>query len=170
MDPLLLASGGWLTPFISQLLAFILASLVLWKFVIPILRKILGERTAGIEDSFKSAEEETAAARRELAEIKKKLTEVEQESRQRMDKAIEEAKKASAHSVDEARTRAKAALEKARREIQIERDKAVLGLRQATTNLTLEAAEHLLDKTMNGKTHGTLVDKYIDSLDKVQKS
>ena len=170
MNPLLLASGGWLTPFISQLMAFILAGLVLWKFVLPVLRKILGERTTEIEGSFKSAEEETAAARRELEEIRMKLTEVEKESRERMDKAIEEAKKASAHSVGEARTRAEAALEKSRREIQMERDKAVLELRQATTDLTLEAAEHLLQKTMNEKTHGTLVDKYIDDLDKVQKS
>lgn len=168
MPELTLAAGGWLTPFISQLLAFILAALILWKFVVPVFKKVLGDRSQEIKGSFEKAEEETAAARRELEEIRKKLDDIENESKRRMDKAIEEAEKAREQSLGEARKRADAALEKARREIQIERDKAVLELREATTDLTLEAARHLLEKTVNEKVHGKLVDRYIEDLEKVR--
>ncbi len=170
MTPLSLAAGGWLTPFISQALAFILAAVVLWVFVIPILKKVLGQRSDDVANSFRTAEDEAKAARSELETIKQKLTEVQKESQHRMDQALEEAKQARTQSLAEAQTRADTTLDKSLREIQIERDKAVLELRQTTATLTLEAADHLIRETMDEQTHVRIVEKYIEKLEKVDRS
>ena len=53
---------------------------------------------------------------------------------------------------------------------QIERDKAVLELREEATSLTLRAAEHLVQSTMNDPIHEKIVDKYLAQLDTVKKS
>ena len=66
--------------FISQLIAFLIAAVVLGLFVVPFLRKILDKRSTEIKDTFDTFEKETAEASKGLFEFKQKLTDVAQEA------------------------------------------------------------------------------------------
>ena len=165
MTSALLAAGGWVQMLIVQILGFALLAVILVKLVLPALGKVLGGRTKAIEDTFSKLEAETAAASRELEEIKRKLADVEKEAQRRQAAARADAEATSARAREDAERQAKAALEKGRREIEIERDKAVLELRQETERLTLAAAEHLAKTAVTDEIHRRLVDGYLDRIE-----
>jgi F-type H+-transporting ATPase subunit b len=160
-----MAAGGATSMLISQLLAFILLALVLVKFVKPPLGKLLDQRSRAIGETFEKIDRETKEAAQELAEYREKLARLEQETRGRMEKALAEAQRTRAQLLADAQAQVEAAAEKARREVQIERDKAVLELRQAATALTLAAADHLVGAVMNDQHHARLVDSYLGRLE-----
>jgi len=169
VNPALMASGGppaW----IVQTLGFAVVIFVLVKFVVPALKKILGGRTQGIEETFRKIEKDTRETGERLAEAKLKLAQVADESQRRMKAALDDAERTRAQALDDAQTQVQTAMDKALREIQIERDKAVLDLRQRATELTLQAAEYLVQSSMNDPIQDKLVATYLDRLDTVKKS
>jgi F-type H+-transporting ATPase subunit b len=163
-----MAAGGPLAMLISQILAFAVLAVVIGKLVLPALGKVLGGRTKGIEDTFRKIEEETAEAVRLLSEYRQKLAGVEAESRLRLEKTLADAAKTRDQVLADAGAQVQAALEKAKREVQTERDKAVLELREAATELTLQAADHLVRSLMTDDVHGRLVDSYLARIDSVK--
>ncbi len=169
MNSAMMASGGppaW----IVQSLGFVVVIFVVAKFVVPALKKILGARTQGIEETFRKIETDTRETAARLAEVKQKLAQVNEESQRRIKAAMDDAERTRAQALADAQAQVQAAMEKAKREIQIERDKAVLDLRQQATELTLQAAEHLVQSSMNDPIQDKLVATYLDRLDTVKKS
>ena len=165
MSPLL-AVAPWWQMTIVQVVAFLLLVLILVKFVGPVLKKMLADRTQGIEGTFARVEKETADARRELEETKRRLADVDREARRREEAAAADAEATRKQALADAQAAAQSLLEKARREIQTERDKAVLELRREAEHLTLEAADHLLKSAVTDGVHQKLVDGYLAKLDK----
>lgn len=166
---LLAAGGGALQSFLLQVMAFALLVFVLVKFVKPVLGKALGERTKGIEETFTKIEQETAETARQLADIQQKLADLGQETLRRQKASMEEAQKLRDQALADAGAQSQALLDKAQREIQVERDKAVKELRETAENLTLRAADHLVQATMNDAHQQRLVDSYLGRIEGVQK-
>lgn len=171
MSPnLLAAEAGPLAMLISQIIAFVMVAFVLGKFVIPFLKKLLDKRSDEIKDTFERFEKQTAEASKELAEFKVKLADVAQEADRLRKEALAQAEKTRDQAIADAQQQAQATLERVRRDIRIERDKAVLELRQEAENLTLQAADHLVQSTMNEKIDQKLVDTYLNQVDSVNPS
>ena len=171
MSPVLLASeAGPLAMFISQVLAFVIAAFVLGKFVVPFLKKILDKRSEEIKSTFETFERETAEASKELTDFTAKLADVAQEADRHRKEALAQAEKTRDQALVDAQQQAQATLDRARRDIQIERDKAVLELRQEAENLTLQAADHLVQSAMNEQIDQKLVDTYLNKFDSVNPS
>jgi F-type H+-transporting ATPase subunit b len=163
-----MAAGGPLAMLISQILAFAVLAVVIGKLVLPALRKILGGRTQGIEETFRKIEQDTAETARLLGEFRQKLADVEAEARRRLERSLADAQKTRDQVLADSAAQVQAAAEKARREVQIERDKAVLELREAATDLTLQAADHVVRAAMNDAVQGRLVESYLARLDSVK--
>ncbi|HEY3227535.1 MAG TPA: ATP synthase F0 subunit B [Planctomycetota bacterium] len=156
----------WATMLISQLLAFAILAAVLIKYVIPALRRILADRTRGIQDRFDTLAREVKETSELLAAVRAKLADVEAEAKRRMQAAIEEGARARERALAEARAQAEVELAKARRNIEIERDKAVLELRAELARITLEVTERAVDALMDEKIHGRIVEGYLGGLDR----
>lgn len=165
----LVAAAGPLQMFVVQLLAFAGLLAILWLFVRPVLARLLSERSRSFEETFRKAEEESARVSRELAETRERLARVEEEARRRLERVLEEARQARDRVLAEARDQVQAALERARREAAIERDKAILELREEAARLTLAAADHLVRSSMNDALHAGLVERYLSRLDGMKK-
>lgn len=170
MDPVMLAAGGPGKMFILQVLGFAVVVFVLVKLVFPQLGKILGGRTKGIEETFHKIDQDTQDAVKRLEEIKGKLAQAGAESQKRLQAILDDAQKTRSQLLADANAQVQAAADKAKREIAIERDKAVLELRHAATDLTLRAADHLVQSTMNDALQEKLVTKYLSELDGVKKT
>ncbi|HLY74318.1 MAG TPA: F0F1 ATP synthase subunit B [Planctomycetota bacterium] len=156
--------------FFVQVLGFIILVGVLAKFAVPVLGKILGARTQEIEETFRKIDQDTRETANRLAEMQDKLAKISQESQRRLDASLADAEKTKAQLLLEADAQVQAAFAKVKNEIRIERDKAVLELRQEVTGLTLEAAEHLVQTTMNDPIHEKIVDTYLTQLETVKKT
>ena len=169
MSPLLLAASPGQT-FVVQALGFAVVIIVLVKFVVPVLRKILGGRSQEIEDTFRKLDQDTQETGRQLAQMKDKLARLDQEAERRLKAVLEDAERTRTQLLAESAAQVQAALDKAKREIQIARDKAVLEIRQELTLLTLRAAESLVQSTMSDPIHEKLVEKYLVQLDTVKST
>ncbi|HLY10266.1 MAG TPA: ATP synthase F0 subunit B [Planctomycetota bacterium] len=156
--------------FFVQVLGFVILVGVLVKLAVPVLGKVLGARTQGIEETFRKIDQDTQETSKRLADMKDKLARLTQESQRRLDAALADAEKTKAQLLSEASAQVQAAFAKVKTEIQIERDKAVLELRQEATSLTLQAADHLVQATMNDPIHEKIVATYLTQLDSVKKS
>ena len=171
MDPVMLAAvDPALKTFLVQLFGFLVLAFVLVKLAFPQLGKILGSRTKGIEETFQKIDQDTQETAKRIAEIKVKLDQVGAESQRRLKAALDDAQRTRTQLLADSAAQVQAALDKAKREVQIERDKAVLELRQEATGLTLRAAEFLVQSTMSDPIQENLVDKYLVQLDTVKKS
>ena len=172
MTWLMLASGGdpWWKATLVQIFGFAILLGILIKLVVPAVRGILTGRTKGVEDAFAKLEKETADAVRELAEIKKKLADIESESKARHAAAMADAEQTRARALADAEAAVRFAVEKAQREIHTERDKAVLDLRQEVQRLTMEAADHLVKTAMNDSIQGKIVDGYLGQFEGAARS
>jgi F-type H+-transporting ATPase subunit b len=159
-----------LQAFIVQLLGFGLMVWLLVKFVRPVLSKALSDRSRGIEETFHRIEQDTAEASRRLADLKEKLSAIDQETRKRLEAMAHEADRTKAQTLADAQAQAEAILEKAHREIRIEGEKAVLELRHEATELTLRAAEELVQSTMNDQVQDRLVQNYLSKLEAARRA
>jgi len=155
--------------FFVQILGFVILVGVLAKLAVPVLVKILRSRTQEIEETFLKIDQDTRESANRLTEMKDKLANLRQESQRRLDAALADAEKTKAQLLSEANAQVQAIFVKVKNEIQIERDKAVLELRQEATSLTIEAAEHLVETTMNDPIHEKIVATYLTQLETVKK-
>jgi F-type H+-transporting ATPase subunit b len=170
---LVLMAAGHPTPtqfFVVQLLGFLALVIILVKLAFPALGKILGSRTKGIEETFQKIDSDTQETAKRIAEIKEKLATLDQESQRRLQAALADAQATRTQLLADANAQVQAAAEKSLREIQIERDKAVLELRQEATTLTLQAADQVVQASMNDALQDKLVTKYLSELDGVKKT
>ncbi len=171
MNPLMmLAAAGPGQTFIVQCLGFAVLVIVIVKLALPPLGKILAGRTKEIEETFKKIDQDTQETAKRLAEIKDKLAHLTEESKRRLDETLADAMKTKAQLTTESINQVQAAFLKATAEIEIEREKAVLVLRQQATDLTLQAAEHLAQTAMSDPIHENLVTQYLTQLDAVKKT
>ena len=155
--------------FVVQCLGFAVLVFVIVKLVLPQLGKILGARTHEVEETFRRLDRETQEATKQLAEMKDKLARLTEESKRRLDEALADAERTKAQLAAETAAQVQAAFAKATSEIEIEREKAVLELREEATSLTLRAAEHLVQSAMNESIHEKLVQKYLAQLETLKK-
>ena len=170
MDPVMLAAMGPGKAFVLQVLGFAVVVFVLVKLVFPQLGKILGGRTKGIEETFHKIDQDTQETIKRIEEIKGRLAQAGEESKKRLQAILDDAARTRTQLLADAHSQVEAAADKAKREITIERDKAVLELRHEVTDLTLRAADHLVQATMNDGLQEKLVTKYLSELDGVKKT
>jgi F-type H+-transporting ATPase subunit b len=167
---LLAAGAGQVQFLIAQVLAFALLVGILAKLVGPMLRKMLGERTKGIEDAFARMERETAETAKALAEVKDRLARVDEEAKRRSEATAADAERTRKAALEEAARQAEAIVAKAKREIQTEREKATLELAEQTVELVRGAAEEAAKAAMTDAAHRRQVEGYLTRLDRVRRT
>ena len=158
--------GTFGAPLVSQILAFLILLFVIGKWGVPWLRSKVDARAKEVGDEFDRLGRETRDVSERLEALKRRLGEIEAESQRRIQAALAEGARLRDQALADAQAQASAELNKARRDVQIERDKAVLELRQQVTELTVAATEKVIDSMMNEQIHGRMVGKYIANLGK----
>lgn len=169
MMVLALGASGTFQMFVAQLLAALLLAVILWKFVRPAFRDLLKARCLSIEETFRKLAEETDQARRRAVQLQQKLARFDDEARLLRERRRGEARQVEEEILRECRAQAEAAAAKARLEIRLERDKAILELRGRVADLTLEAAERLVESAMTEKLHERLVENLVRRLDTLRE-
>jgi len=128
----------------------------------PILR-MFDERSGRIKESM----ERTEAIKEERAKTEEAIKMQLQEVRREGDRIMASAEQVGERLREEAREKAKreaeALVESARTEIERERDAAVEGLRREFADLTILAAEKVIQESLDKKAHQKLIDEVLES-------
>lgn len=150
---------------IVTLVSFVLLMLALKKFAWKPLKAIMDERQKMILANMDHAENAQAEADRLLAEQKKSLEETRNESAIILNQAKEAAERTEKDSLKAAREEVKKMKVKAEKDIELERQQVLSGVKKDVSLLSVQIAEKLLGRELTDERQSELIDKFIERLD-----
>ena len=134
----------------------------------PVMR-MLDERSRRVKDSMEQADAIKEQAARAEEEVKKQLAIASKERQKRIDQAVQAGEGIKEKAKQSARQEAEALITRARSEIQRERDEAISELRKEVADLTIAAAEKVIDRSLDKEAHRELIAKIMEESDALKK-
>ncbi|MEP7325320.1 MAG: F0F1 ATP synthase subunit B [Gemmatimonadota bacterium] len=157
----LVVNGGLM---IWTLIVFILLLVVLRKFAWPQILGAVQAREAALEAQIAEAEKNRKESAALLEQHKKLLGEGRSQAQGMLAEAKVMMEKEHAAALERTHQEQAELLDRARREIQAERERAVLQLRQEAVDLSLAAASKLIGQRLTADTDRKLVENYLASM------
>ena len=150
-------------------LTFLVVLFILWKFGFPVITSMVAERKAFIDDSLRKAHE----ANERLANIQKESESILQEAREKQAQILKEAADTRDAIVEKAQDKARQEgarlLEDARVAIDQERKAAIADIRKQVATLSVEIAEKVLKKNLQGdQAQMDLIDRMLDDASNIK--
>jgi F-type H+-transporting ATPase subunit b len=169
MSPMILFGSAGLSELIPQVVTIILGFFItLWVLLAlawrPIL-KVIDERRETIAREFDDIDKKQEVLASQMKDYEARLRDIDQEARERTNKAIEEGRKSANQILDQARLDAEVIKSKSQSDIQMEIEKARVSLRDEMVALTISATETLLKAELNDDHHRQLVSGFITELE-----
>ncbi len=165
------AEGGASGPFtingglvIWTLVIFGLLMFILAKTAWPAILRQVEEREARIRQQLDDAAKANTEAQRLLAEYQGQLSKAKAEAQDLLAQGRSAGEKLREEMVGKGRAEQEELLERARREIALERDRAVAELRREAVELSIAAASKVIERNLDTDADRKLVQDYLSSL------
>lgn len=151
---------------IFGLIAIAILYVVVKKKVVPNLEKAYADRTAAIEGGMHKAEEAQQQAQAALDEYKSQLAEARGEASRIRAEAQEQGAAIMAEFRDRAQAEANRIAEGAHKQIEAERQQAVVSLRGEVGRLSTELASRIVGESLHDETRQSgIVDRFLAELE-----
>jgi F-type H+-transporting ATPase subunit b len=144
---------------IAQIVNFTILLVILRLVAWGPLTKMLDERRERIAESLSAADQAKAQAAESGRLIEEQLDASRREGQAMVAQAQEVAARIQAEARSIAQADADALLGRARNEIQLERDQAIAELRKEFADLTIAAAEKVINESLDRNKHRRLIDE-----------
>jgi len=154
---------------IAQVINFLILFGILFVVAYKPIMKMLDERSRKIKDSMEQSELVKEQATRAEEEVKKQLEAAAKDGQEVIARAVKTGEELRQRAQQQARQEAEALIARARVEIQRERDEAVDELRKEFADLTILAAEKVIDRSLDKKVHHQLIDKVMEESTTLKK-
>jgi F-type H+-transporting ATPase subunit b len=154
---------------LAQIVNVVILLVVLYFVAYKPVMRMLDQRSRRIKDSMEQADtiKEQAALTEE--EVKKQLDTARKEGQERIAQAAQAGEKIREKARQSARQEAEDLFARARGEIQRERDEAISELRKEVADITITAAEKVIDRSLDKKAHRELIDKVLEESDALKE-
>lgn len=146
------------------LVAFLLLLFIMMKLVFPKLNQTLSERGQLIEGKLEDAEAKLLAADETRQRYEDSLADARNEANRIVEEARSAAEALRAERLAQAEAEAAAIAERARADIATERERALSELRTQLGAISVELASRIVARELDAATHEGLVDEYITRL------
>ncbi len=146
------------------ILTFLILLFILKKTAWQPILNALKEREENILSKLEKAEQERRDAEKLLAESKKNLADAEEQARKIINEGKEYANKLRNEIISKANEEAQKILENAKKEIENKKQEALTELKELVADLSIQAAEKILDESLDKEKHRKLVEKLIQNL------
>ena len=147
---------------LAQIINFGVLFVLLYLLAYKPIMKMLDERSKRIKESIDQTEQIKEQAARAEEESKRRIEAGIKEGQDLIGRATRAADDVRKQAQQKAQEDAQALVNRARGEIQRERDEAVGALRQEFADLTIMAAEKVIDRSLDKKAHRDVIDKVLD--------
>ncbi len=148
---------GLVAQLVNFLILLLLFSWLFKKFLFP----MMDERKRRIEEGLQASEE----AKLRLSQTEQEVAQEIAKARQEAQGLVAQAQQASARIQEEgrqaARVEAEQLIERARGEIQLERDSAIADLRREFADMTINAAEKVIRRSLDRKAHSDIIEQVL---------
>jgi F-type H+-transporting ATPase subunit b len=146
---------------VAQIVNFVILFGLLYLVAYKPIMRMLDERSRKIKESVEQAEAVKEQAAGAEDEIKKQLEVAGREGQERIAKAVRRGEEVKKKAQEEARQESEAIIARARTDINRERDEAIGELRKEFADLTILAAEKVIDRSLDEEAHRELIDKVL---------
>ncbi|MCY7401390.1 MAG: F0F1 ATP synthase subunit B [Nocardioides sp.] len=152
--------------FFGGLIAFFLLYYLVAKFVAPRLEKVYAERVASIEGGMQEASKAQEEASAALAEYKAQLAQARTEANQIREEARADAAAIATEVRDKAHSEASRIVEGAQRQIEADRQQAVVSLRTEVGRLATDLAGRIVGESLEDSARQSrVVDRFLAELE-----
>jgi F-type H+-transporting ATPase subunit b len=142
-------------------ICFAVVAYVLVRFAFPKLREAVEAREKKIQSDLESAESTKAEAQKQLDEYKKQLAEARSEANRLIEEARGSAEQVRKDIIAKAEKDAETIVARAQEQLEAERLRAMQELQGQIADLSIELAEKVVGRSLDGKSQRELVDAYI---------
>ena len=143
-------------------LNLLILNIILKKYFWEKIRKFMQDRQDAIQDAFDSAEAMNKRADEKMRNYSARISNVEEEGREIIRQAKQQADAQAQEILAEARAQASDMIAKAEKNIELEKAKAMEEMRQEIGALALMAAEKIVEKEVEGVGQDAIVDDVIN--------
>ena len=150
------------THLLVQMVGFLLLFWLLSTYMFGPLARVIEERERRVKERMDEAERNSLEMQKMRNDYQQRIARIETESRDLIHKAMQEAHAARDEMLEKARADAENLLARGRQEITREKHKALVEMRDQVADLAIQAAEKLIEKSLDPKTHRSLIDGVID--------
>ena len=140
----------------------IILILIMSKFLVKPVRKILMQRENEVSEMYKKAREAQQNAEAMESEYTEKLSLAKEEASKIMKEAAHEATLKSEAIVSDAQKKAQATLEKAEKQIEQEKKSAISEIKNDIASIAVSVAEKVIEKDISESDYERLVEDFID--------
>ena len=154
---------------IWTLVVFGILLVLLWRLAFPAIVRSVEERERRIRKQLEDAEQANAEAQRLLDEHKKQIAAARNDAQDILAKAKTVAQKERETLLAKAREEYDALLSRARKDIDTEKEKAILALRREAVDLSIAAASRVIEANLDTDANRRLVTDFLESLSKAEK-
>lgn len=144
------------------LINILILYIILKKYFWEKIRKFMTDRQDAIQDAFDSAEAMNRRADEKMRNYSARIANVEEEGREIIRQAKQQADAQAQDILDEARREAGEMIAKAEKNIELEKAKAMEEMRQEIAALALLAAERIVGREVEGIGQEAIVDDVIE--------
>jgi F-type H+-transporting ATPase subunit b len=146
---------------IVSALNFVILLILLWKFALKPVSRMLDDRREKIETGLRDAEQARRDRERADAERTAALAEARREANEILNRAQRVAQEAHDAQLAETRAELERVRQQAVAEIEAEKKRAMADLRAEVANLALEAASRVVGESMDGPRQRRLVEEFL---------
>jgi F-type H+-transporting ATPase subunit b len=142
---------------------------ILKKYAYPAILDAVEAREKALADAIESARKDRDEAARILAEHRASIEGARAEAQKLIGEARQVAEKSRADLLEKTRAEQQEMLERARRDIGIERDKAIAQLRREAVELAIAGASKVVEQNLDSEKNRKLVETFLSSLAPVKQ-
>ncbi|MBI2832248.1 MAG: F0F1 ATP synthase subunit B [Chloroflexi bacterium] len=154
---------------LAQVVNFVLVLGILYLVAYKPLMKMFDERSKKIKESMEQAELIRDKAAQAEKEFEERIQAAAKEGQEIVGRAVRTGEEVRQKAQQEASKEAEVLIGKARREIQRERDGAIDELRKEFADLTVLAAEKVIDRSLDKKAHKEIIEKVLQDSTVIRK-
>ena len=149
---------------IAAIANLLILTLVLKKFLLKPVQKVLEERQKEVDSMYQHAEESAASAEKDKQEYHEKLEKAEHEVEEIIKSATVRAERLGDEIIAEANAKADAAIKKADADIAQSKKKAINEIKNDIAGISVSIAEKVVEREINEKDHSDLIESFIEQL------
>ena len=161
--------GISLPTLIAQVVNFAILLGLLYLVAYKPIMRMLDERSRRVKESLEQTELIRHTTVRAEEEYEKRIDEASREGQEMIARAVHTGEELRQKRQQEAKQEAETLINRARTEIQRERDEAISELRKEFADLTILAAEKVIDQSLDKEAHRQIIDKVLEESTTLKK-
>jgi len=149
---------------IWTLISFIILLVLLWKVAYKPITKALKKREDSIRDSLEEARKTRESAEALLEDYKNQLAQAREEAQKILSEGKMMGENVKKEIIQKAHEESNQIVKRAQEEIEFQKEKALMELRERIADLTITAASKVIEKNLNKNDHERLLDECISKV------